>query len=117
MILLADAGVDRPIVDYLRSEGHLVHYVAEMQPNIPDDIVLNLSVRYGAILLTLDKDFGNLIYRQGRASNGVILIRLGGIPIPEKVSIIADLMKNHANELLGAFTVVTRQTIRIRPAP
>ena len=43
MNLLADESIDRQIVDRLRQDGHLVHYVAEMDPGIPDDTVLYLA--------------------------------------------------------------------------
>jgi predicted nuclease of predicted toxin-antitoxin system len=58
---LADEGVDKQIVDRLRQVGHSVWYVAEMEPGISDDEVLNLANRENDILLTADKDFGELI--------------------------------------------------------
>jgi len=77
--LLADEGVDRPIVERLRQSSHQVWYVTEMEPGISDNLVLDLANREGAVLLTADKDFGELVFRQGRMTRGVILIRLAGI--------------------------------------
>jgi predicted nuclease of predicted toxin-antitoxin system len=74
MNLLADESVDKPIVELLRQDGHDVLYVAEMQPGIPDDVVLQRGNEHRALLVTEDKDFGELVYRQGLVHLGVILI-------------------------------------------
>jgi predicted nuclease of predicted toxin-antitoxin system len=61
---LADENIDQPIVERLRQENHQVWYIAEIAPNISDDIVLKLALDEKAILLTSDKDFGELVFRQ-----------------------------------------------------
>ena len=63
MNLLADESIDLQIVDRLRQDGHLVHYIAEMEPGISDDVVLDLANQDTAVLLTADKDFGELVFR------------------------------------------------------
>lgn len=75
MNFLADESVDGPIVTRLRQDGHQVEYVAEMQPGISDDRVLVLANQEGSLLITADKDFGELIFRQRRLMPGVVLIR------------------------------------------
>ena len=64
MNLMADEGVDRPIVERLRQDGYQVWYVAEMEPGLDDDQILNQAGEDAAILITADKDFGELVYRQ-----------------------------------------------------
>ena len=65
MKLLADEGVDRPIVERLRESSHQVWYVAEMEPGISDETVLDMANREEAVLLTVDKDFGELYFVKG----------------------------------------------------
>ena len=79
MKFLADESVDRPIVERLRQEGHQVLYIAELKPGMPDDAVLNLANHETALLLTTDKDFGELVFRQRLHMYGVVLIRLAGV--------------------------------------
>src|SRR5262245_61172078 len=67
MMLLADESVDRMIVERLRADGHDTLYVAEMSPGITDDEILREASSRNALLLTEDKDFGELVYRLGRA--------------------------------------------------
>lgn len=59
MNLLANEGVDRPIVEQLRYDGHSVLYIAEMSPGIADDVILAQANDTDALLLTLDKDLAN----------------------------------------------------------
>lgn len=114
MKILADESVDRPIVERLRQNGYQVWYVAEMEPGIADDIVLDLANREGTILLTADKDFGELVFRQGRVTRGVILIRLAGISPIYKAEIVVSVLTTHSDEMKQAFTVVTAGAVRIR---
>lgn len=76
MNLICDESVERPVVERLRVDGHSVVYVAELSPGIADEDVLSRAKALRAPLVTCDKDFGELVYRQGRASHGVVLARL-----------------------------------------
>lgn len=117
MNLLADESVDGPIVTRLRHEGHHVIYVAEMSPGIDDVEVLRQANDQGALLLTADKDFGELVFRQGRVTSGVILIRLAGLSAASKAEVVARLFQDHAADLPKSFCVVTAGGARIRKEP
>jgi predicted nuclease of predicted toxin-antitoxin system len=82
--LVADEGVDKAIVDALRSEGLDITYFAESGPGSTDDEVLAAAASSRSPVLTCDKDFGELVFRQKRPSSGVILIRLGGMTLNSK---------------------------------
>ncbi len=118
MNLLADEGVDRQVVARLRDEGHSVLYVAEMESGMADEAVLDLANREDRALLTTDKDFGELVFRQGLLSrSGVILIRLAGLTPEDKARTVASTIEEHAVELIpGTFTVITPGAVRIRSA-
>lgn len=114
MRLLADEGVDGPIVERLRDLGHDVAYIAEMDPGISDDEVLTQAVEVSALLLTPDKDFGELVFRMGRMSSGVLLLRLSGLSIVKKAEAVARVLDSHGREMRGAFTVLSPGGLRIR---
>jgi len=114
MNLLADESIDGQIVYRLRQDGHLVHYVAEMEPGISDDTVLDLANREAALLLTADKDFGELVYRQGRITSGIVLVQLAGLSPTHKADIVSSVLNEHRTELRHAFTVITPGTVRLR---
>jgi predicted nuclease of predicted toxin-antitoxin system len=112
--ILADEGIDAPIVDRLREEGHQVIYVAELDPGVDDGTILDLARRQGALLLTFDKDFGELIFRQRRAPSGVLLLRLAGLSAHTKCELVTATLSDHAQELIGAFSVLTPGQLRLR---
>jgi predicted nuclease of predicted toxin-antitoxin system len=111
---MADEGVDRQIVALLRQEGHEVLYVAELDPGIDDILVLERASRSGMLLITADKDFGELIFRQNRAPGGVALIRLSGLPPDRKAQIVSAFLKGHGEEMAEAFSVISPGHLRVR---
>ncbi len=114
MRFLADECIDKPIVDYLRDKGYDVIYVAEIAPSIPDSEVLDLANEKSALLLTSDKDFGELVFRQRRLNQGVVLIRLAGLSSDHQAEIVVATIDRHIEELSQAFAVITPSSIRIR---
>ena len=97
MRFLADECVDRQIVDRLRHDGYTVLYVAEMEPGISDHDVLDLANHEGAVLLTADKDFGELVFRQDKVARGIVLVRLAGLSPAIKADIIATTIEDHGD--------------------
>ncbi len=114
MNFFADESIDRQIVSRLRRDGHAVRYVAEMEPGISDDMVLDLANEEADVLLTADKDFGELVFRQGRLAPGIMLIRLAGLSPARKAEAVAFAIDQHSGELPGAFAVLTPRSFRIR---
>ena len=117
MNFVADESVDRQVVERLREDGHSVIYIAEMDPGIPDEDVFRLSNRRSAILITADKDFGELVFRQASVAHGVVLIRLAGLSQGLKAEMLSSAIRDRASEIPNAFSVVTPGTIRIRHHP
>ena len=114
MNFVADESVDRQIIEKLRHNGHAVLYVTEMAPAISDEEVLKIANDQSAPLITSDKDFGELVFRQGLASQGVILIRLAGLNPELKAKIVVSAVEKHLAELPENFSVITLNKIRIR---
>ncbi|MCB0217640.1 MAG: DUF5615 family PIN-like protein [Chloroflexi bacterium] len=114
MKLVADENIDVPIVDALRGSAHEVVYVAELDPSVADEVVLDVANRGDAVLLTADTDFGELIFRRGMISGGVILVRLAGLSSSSKADIVVSAIAAHGNEMVGRFTVLSGGGIRIR---
>lgn len=115
---MADENLDRTVIDRLREAGHTVLAVAEILPGADDSRVLDLANRSRAMLLTEDKDFGELAFRQGLVHAGVILIRLAGMPPNSKAAAIAAVLKNHSARCARSFVVILPGRVRIRePQP
>jgi len=67
MKFLADEGVDRSIVDGLRKLDFDVYFVVDEIRSLDDEILLQIAVTEQCILITRDKDFGELVFRLGQA--------------------------------------------------
>jgi predicted nuclease of predicted toxin-antitoxin system len=84
MIFLADESVDRQIIERLRQDGHQVLDVTELDPGISDDKVLSMANESDAILLTSDRDFGDLVFRQRKTGQRYCSHPVGGFVFHKK---------------------------------
>ncbi len=114
MTFLLDECADHQIGDRLGAEGHAILFVSEMDPGVPDEIVLSLANERGAILVTADKDFGELVFRARRATGGVLLVRLAGLSPDAKADAVAAAVEAHGHEMARAFSVVSPGRVRVR---
>jgi predicted nuclease of predicted toxin-antitoxin system len=117
LTLLLDECVDEPIARRLRDDGHVILSVSGMRPRASDDLVLSLAGAEGAVLVTSDKDFGELVFRERRATGGVLLLRLADVSPRLAADIASAALRDHGHEIPGAFTVVTPGRVRISPHP
>ena len=111
---MADESVDKEIVDRLRADGHNVLYIVEENAGIDDRTVLDRSLQTGTVLLTADKDFGDLIFRQRLLRAGVLLVRLAGVGPDIKAGLVASTFDHHGEELRSGFAVLSKRSLRFR---
>lgn len=116
MRLLADENIAAPLVRMLRKQGFDVDYVAELQPGLSDDGVLALAVRERRPILTEDRDFGELVFRQKRDVPGVIMLRLPAAERAHWPRVVA-LLQLHEKKLPGSYVVIDSKRLRMRPLP
>jgi predicted nuclease of predicted toxin-antitoxin system len=103
---IADESCDFAIVRALRAYGHDIVAVSETSPRLPDEKVLAQSRDQGRVLLTEDKDFGELVYSGGLANAGVILIRFPAKARGEIVNAVVETVNRAGATLTTRFTVV-----------
>lgn len=114
MNFLADENIETEIVDLLRSNSYKVDYVLEMSPGISDTDIILQANKNNSLLITSDKDFGELAFRQRIVHNGVILIRLHGLSGEKKAEIVLNFLKDYSSKIPNSFSVITKSNIRIR---
>ncbi len=111
MRFLIDRCAGRRIADRLRSLGHDVIEVRERGPDPGDDVILRWAFDEHRVLVTMDKDFGALIYREGAAHAGVI--QLPHVRSDERVALIERLIGNYTPaQIEGAVIVVRGNRVR-----
>jgi len=114
MRLLADENMRPRVVRALREAGYDVMAVKEVAPSSPDSQVLRLADTGQRVLLTFDKDFGELVFLWGLRSAGIILVRLPEMPVSQRIARLLDVLPGLASQAPGHFVVVTEDDIRIR---
>jgi predicted nuclease of predicted toxin-antitoxin system len=114
MKFLADENFPRPTVHALRENGFDIAWVTEDSPGSPDEDVLARCAHNQFTLLTLDKDFGELVFRRGLpAECGVILFRVDA-ESPAQFTEIALAALRSRDDWNGFFSVVGGGRIRMR---
>jgi len=113
LALLADENIPGPVIRGLEAAGHDVLSVARAAAGINDLAVLDLARRTGRRLLTLDGDFGDLIFKHGEVPPvAVVYLRLHPIRNDE---MLATALRVLAETPDGHFAAASREVTRLRP--
>ena len=114
MRFLLDESADLPLRAHLRAQGHDVTAIAHDHPGaLIDEDVLAIAVAEARILITNDRDFGELVFRRQLPHCGVILFRLGNEAIPVKVAWLDHVLAAFTDRL-HEFIVVNDRGVRVR---
>ena len=116
MRFLIDRCAGRLIADWLRKQGHDVVKSRELGPDPGDRALLDWAAKEKRILVTIDTDFGELIYVENFSHAG--LVRLPDVPARERQLIIQDLLTRYETDLQDAAIITVRGgRIRISKDP
>jgi predicted nuclease of predicted toxin-antitoxin system len=112
---LLDQSADARLIPFLRSRSHDAVRIGQEHPaGLPDPAVLALAQAEGRILITDDRDFGELVFRHRQPHAGVIYLRLGRYAdLSTKIARLAHVLE-HYSEQLDQFLVVTHRSVRVR---
>ncbi len=113
MRFLADENCDFSLVHALRTMGHDVVAVCDERPGATDDAIIELTLAESRILLTEDKDFGQLVFASVAKSSGVIFIRFPAKARRAMVRTVVEFIDTHRTMIEGCFIVVQPGRIRI----
>lgn len=115
MRILANENVPLLAIEALRSAGHDVDWIRALHPGYKDEQVLALAQSDDRVVLTFDKDFGELAFHRGLpASSGVILLRFEPSSV-ERVSEIIITALEQPISWIGNFVVISEDRIRVTP--
>jgi predicted nuclease of predicted toxin-antitoxin system len=98
----------------LESFGHDVISISDEYPGLPDERVLELAVQLDRLLITNDKDFGEMVFRERRLHRGVILLRLPDDRVRTKMAALERLLAILPDDASSCFIVVTERGVCIR---
>lgn len=118
MRFLADESCDFTVVRALRVAGHDVKAVVDVKPRADDETVIRLALSDSRVLLTEDKDFGQLVFASAVKSPGVVFLRFPGHARQTMARTVVELVAAGEEKINGRFVVVQPGRIRIsQPQP
>ncbi len=116
-MLIADESVNRNLIMAMRDSGYDIYSITEQMRSATDIQIANFSLNPSRIIITEDKDFGEIVYHKNLKVAGIILLRY----LPPDYFIIKTKLLNyiaaHLNESIGKFIVISAKLTRIRSLP
>jgi predicted nuclease of predicted toxin-antitoxin system len=112
MDFLVDECLGPIVARWLRNEGYDAVSIFEVARGFVDEDILAWAVREDRILLTADKGFGDLVFRDGHAHRGIILLRLDDETPQNVISALSDLLTYYADQIDHHFVVVSETGVR-----
>jgi len=113
MRFMVDACTGPSVAGWLRSLGHRIYSVHENARSATDNDILTRARRGRYVLITNDKDFGELVFHIGRPHRGIILLRLKDETVENKISVLKRVLEIPGDMIANNFIVATEKTIRI----
>jgi predicted nuclease of predicted toxin-antitoxin system len=113
MRFIVDECTGPEVARWLRQNLHDVSSIYEESRGLDDEGVLQKAFAEDRILITNDKDFGEMVFREGRAHKGIILLRLEDERVANKIKVLKHLLEQYADQLANNFVVATETTVRI----
>jgi len=111
---LIDVGVGRGVEEFLASEGFDTKAVRDINPSMSDREVLRLALEEKRMIITMDKDFGELVYKSKLGHKGILVLRIEDANIADKVRTMSDIIKSYLGEINNSFCIYHRGKLRIR---
>ena len=111
---LIDVGVGRKVEVYLKSQGYDTKTVRDIDPRMEDKEIIRTAVSENRMVVTMDKDFGELVYHSSMRHSGVLLLRMEDATAPEKLQIIKNILTNYSEQIKNCFCVFQNGRFRIR---
>ena len=113
MRFIVDECVGPSVAEFLKEMGHDVISIFDEHRGMGDIDILKMAVKKDYIVLTDDKDFGELVFKLKMSHKGIILLRLNDNRYKNKISVIKKLLLGYSGRLSGNFIVVTEDSVRI----
>jgi predicted nuclease of predicted toxin-antitoxin system len=114
MRFIVDASSDARLVPRLKRQGYDVTRVGTDYPaDLKDDVILAIAVQEQRVLITDDRDFGELVFRLRQPHAGVIYLRLDTVLFEVRARRVDEVLAAYGDEL-DQFLVVTEESVRIR---
>jgi predicted nuclease of predicted toxin-antitoxin system len=111
---IVDESTGSAVVEYLQQLGYDVLFAGDIMARSDDSVILDLAVQQHRIVVTNDKDFGELVFRSGKPHDGILLLRLDDESPQNRLRVFQNVLRLYQERLPGNFVVATEKGVRIR---
>jgi len=111
---LVDVGVGKKVETFLIESGHDIKSIRQTDHKMKDSQILKIANDEERSIITMDKDFGELVFYSGMSHYGVLLLRLDDSDGEEKVEIIKEIFTKYKSSLRNNFCVYQNSKLRIK---
>jgi predicted nuclease of predicted toxin-antitoxin system len=111
---IVDIGVGKSIEHWLTEQGYRVISIRSLNPEMTDKEIITLAISEAAIVITMDKDFGELVYKENKQHSGILLLRLEDAVAQEKLAVIQSLFPSQTETVKKYFAVYQNGKLRVR---
>jgi len=114
LLFLVDVGVGKKVEEYLLEKRYDTKAVRSLDQSMPDQKIIRLAALEKRIVITMDKDFGELVYHSGMDHSGILPLRLEDATGSEKQQVIAKILTKYADNMKNNFCVYQNKKFRFR---
>lgn len=111
---LIDVGFGRAVEDLLRTRGYDLKAVRDIDPCAKDSEILDIAVNEGRMVITMDKDFGELVHKLSMQHSGVLILRMEDARGMEKAEVVGKILAEYESEINGKFCIYQDERLRVR---
>ncbi len=112
--LLFDVGVSKKAEEHFKNLGFDVFAVRDVDASMKDIDILKFAVKEQKLIITMDKDFGELVFNSKKTHSGVLLLRMEDANWKEKIDTLSEIFKKYSKDIAGNFSVYKNGKLRIR---
>lgn len=115
MKFLIDEDLSYKLVAFLAKLGHSAIHTREIKLSLKDFEILKIAIEQKFIILTFDKDFGELVFKKDKSHNGVIFLRLEDQTNKNVMRVLTWLLSTYEdNRFKNKFVTITEKEDRLR---
>jgi predicted nuclease of predicted toxin-antitoxin system len=112
--LLFDVGVSKKAEVHFKKLGFDVLGIRNINASMKDTDIMDLAVKEGRLIITMDKDFGELVFNSKKLHSGVLLLRMEDANWKQKIDVLSEIFNKHSKDIAGKFSVYQDKKLRIR---
>ena len=110
---LIDVGVGQAVERFMKDQYDTVA-VRDINPRMDDQDIICLAVSEKRIIITMDKDFGELVYHASMPHSGILLLRLENAGGAEKLRVVKEILTTYKSRIRNSFSVFQNSKLRVR---